>query len=282
LPNHSLEWLHDLGGSESAPLLHIAHGNGFPPATYAPLAALLTDAYHVVALAARPLWPGSSPQDIETWHTLTGDLIEGLTALEAGRVIGVGHSMGGVTMLLAAVRRPDLFRAVVLLDPVLLPPRWLAVVRWIRRFRLPWHPPLVKVALRRRRVWPCREAAYEYLKGKPLFASWQDAALRAYVASGTRPTADGQVELVYPPQWEAHIFDSVPTDVWRSVPRLSPRLPVLLVRGERSTTFQPQALDRAAQLLPHARVAVIPEASHTFPLERPAEVAALIRMFLEG
>lgn len=276
--NH--QHLYDLGGDPDAPLLYIAHANGFPPATYAPLAATLGEAYHVVGLAARPLWPGYSPAEFETWHVLADDLIAQLEAMETDSIIGVGHSLGGVTTLLAAARRPDLFRAAVLLDPVLLPPHWLAFVRWMRRLRLPWRPPLVRGALQRRRVWPSREAAHEYFKGKPLFAAWQDAALRAYVECGTRPTADGQVELVYPPEWEARLFALVPADVWRFVPRLDPGLPALFVRGERSTTFRPEVQARVARLLPNARVAVVPEAGHMFPMERPAETAALIRTFL--
>jgi pimeloyl-ACP methyl ester carboxylesterase len=258
----------------------MAHANGFPPATYLPLATMLAETYHVVGLGARPLWPGSSPREIKTWHVLVDDLLEGLEALQGDGVVGVGHSLGGLTTLLAAVRRPDLFRVVVFLDPVLLPPRWLALVRWVRRLLLPWRSPLAKGALRRRRVWPDRDAAYEYFKGKPLFASWHDAALRAYVEFGTRPTADGQVELVYPPEWEAHLFDTVPTDVWRFVPRLSASLPALFLRGECSTVFRPQVQARVARLLPHARCAVVPQAGHMFPLERPAETAARIRAFL--
>jgi len=279
MPRNSCEYLHDLGGDLKSPLLHIAHANGFPPGTYLPLATRLAHAYHVVALAARPLWHNRSPRDVRTWHTLADDLIEGLETLE-DRVIGVGHSLGGVTTLLAAVRRPDLFRAVVLLDAVLLPPRWLALLVWARRLRIPWRPPLVKAALRRRRVWPSREAAIEYLREKSFFASWQDAALRAYVESGTHPTAGGQVELVYPPEWEAHLFATVPTDVWRFVPRLSSDLPTLFVRGERSTTFRPKALVRAVQMLPHARFVILSNAGHMFPLERPAETASYLCAFL--
>lgn len=280
MPRQNLQYLHNFGGVRNASLMHIAHANGFPPATYSPLAMMFISDHHVVGLAARPLWPGHSPQEFKNWHVLAHDLIEGLETLGMAGVVGVGHSMGGITTLLAAVRRPHLFRALVLLDPVLLPPRWLAFVRWMRRLRLPWHPPLVKGALRRRRIWPSREAAYAYFKGKPLFASWLDAALRAYVESGTRPTAEGQVELIYPPEWEARIFDVVPADEWQFVPRLSPSLPVLFVRGEHSTTFRPDVQARVARLLPHARVAVVPHAGHMFPLERPTETAALIQAFL--
>ena len=272
--------LYDFGGVPDAPLLHIAHANGFHPATYAPLAAPLARSYHVLGLAARPLWPGQLPQKDKTWRLFADDFIDGLEELGAGGVIGVGHSMGGVTTLLAAIDRPDLFRAIILLDPVLLPPGWLLLQEGIRRLRLPWQPSLVKRALCRHRTWPDRQSAYEYFHKKPFFASWQEAALRAYVEHGTRPTADGQVTLAYPPEWEAHIFGSVPTDIWQFVSRLNSRLPVLFARGERSETFRPDALARAARLLPHARVATIPHAGHMFPLEHSAETAALILSFL--
>ena len=63
-------------------------------------------------------------------------------------------------------------------------------------------------------------------QGTPLFAGWPDASLRAYVEAGTRERADGQVELAYPPGWEAHIFATPPTGVWRAMPQL--RTPALV------------------------------------------------------
>jgi len=272
--------LHHFGGHTGAPWLHIGHANGFPPAVYAPLAENLVPTYHTIGLGARPLWPDPPPPQSQTWHHLAADLIADLEALGAKGIIGVGHSLGGVTTLLAAVQRPDLFRSLVLLDPVLLPPRWLVFMRWMQRLRLPWQPPLVEGALRRRRSWPNRDAAYAYFAEKPLFAQWHIDALKAYVQHGTRSRPDGQVELIYPPEWEAHIFGSVPTDVWRFLPRLDTALPLLFVRGERSDTFRPEAQTHTARLLPQAKFAIVPGAGHMFPLERPAETAALIRAFV--
>lgn len=271
---------HPFGGDPDAPLLHIAHANGFPPAVYAPLASRFTDAYHVAGLITRPLWSARVPEGYDTWHLLADDLIAALEQTAADRVVGVGHSLGGVTTLLAAVKRPDLFRAIALLDPVLLPPRWLWFVRWMRRLPIPWQPPLVRGALRRRRNWSSREEAYAYFREKPFFAGWPDPALRAYVESGTQPTPDGGVTLAYPPEWEAHIFGSVPADMWRFAPRLSSDLPALFVRGEHSDTFRPAVQARLVRQLPGARVAAVPGTGHMFPLQRPAETAALIRSFL--
>lgn len=267
---------HDFGGK--GPVIHLAHANGFPPATYQPLAETLTDRYRVIGLPSRPLWPGSRPESAPDWHPLADDLIQGLDRLGLQRIVGVGHSMGGVFTLWATVRRADLFRAVVLIDPVILPPARLWVVRIVRWLRLSHRLPLVQTALRRRRIWPSPQTCLGYYRAKPFFATWPEVSLRAYVQAGTRWRADGQVELLYPPQWEAHIFATTPTDVWRAVAQLS--VPVLIIRGERSKTFPPQSQARMERLLSHAHSVVIPDAGHMVPLERPAQTGAAIRSFL--
>lgn len=272
-----LDLLHDFGGD--GPTVHLAHANGFPPGTYRLLAGTLTDRYHVVGLPSRPLWPGSRPESAPDWHPLADDLVQGLDGLGLKGGIGVGHSIGGVLTMWAAIQRPDLFRAVVLIDPVILPPAWLWALQLMRRLGLWQRQPLVQGALRRRRTWPSRRACYEHYKRKPLFTTWPDASLRAYVEAGTRERPDGHVELTYPPEWEAHIFATTPTDVWRTVPQL--QTPVLVIRGEHTNTFRPQSQARMERLVPQARFVVIPGAGHMVPLERPLETGAAIRDWID-
>ena len=275
---------YDFGGT--GPVIHLAHANGFPPGAYRPLAETLTDhpstgsgqRYHVIGLPSRPLWPGSQPESISNWHPLADDLIQGLDDLELRGIIGVGHSMGGVFTLWAAVRRPDLFRAVMLVDPVILSSVRLWMVRLSRLLRFERRLPLVQGALRRRRTWSNHQTCYEQYRSRSFFAAWPDDSLWAYVEAGTRARADGQVELAYPPEWEARIFYTVPTDVWRAVPKL--RAPALIIRGARSETFRHESFARMERLLPQARFVTIPNAGHLAPMERPAETGAAIRDFL--
>jgi pimeloyl-ACP methyl ester carboxylesterase len=211
---------------------------------------------------------------------LADDLIQGLDALGLRGTVGVGHSMGGVYTMLAATRRPDLFRAVVLIDPVILPPNALRLLSLMRRVGLSRRQTLVQGALRRRRTWTSRQACYDRFRTKPLFANWPDQSLWAYVKAGTRPTRDGQVELVYPPEWEAHIFATAPTDVWDYVPQLE--TPALVIRGENTNTFRAESQERMERLLPQARYHVIPDTGHLVPMERPDETAKVVRGFLDG
>jgi pimeloyl-ACP methyl ester carboxylesterase len=271
-----LDLLHDFGGD--GPVIHLAHANGFPPGSYRLLAKALTTSYRVIGLPARPLWPGSRPESAPTWRPLAQDLIEGLEDLGLSGIVGIGHSLGGVLTLWAAIRRPDLFRAVVLIDPVILPPTWLWAMRLLRGLGLAQRQPLVQGALRRRSAWPSRQACFDRYRARSFFAAWSDESLWDYVNFGTRHREDGQVELCYPPAWEARIFATTPTGIWRDVPKL--RLPTLILRGEHSNTFRPAAARRMARHLPQAHFVTLPGAGHLLPMECPAETGAALRRFV--
>src|SRR5690554_7671811 len=53
------------------------------------------------------------------WLALRDELLHTLESFDAP-VIGVGHSMGGVLMAMAAEASPERFRCVVMLDPPLI------------------------------------------------------------------------------------------------------------------------------------------------------------------
>ena len=68
-----------------------------------------------------------------------------------------------------------------------------------------------------------------------------------------------------------------PHNEWRHLRRI--RVPVLVVRGERSDTLFPGAARRMARELPDARVVEIPGTTHFVPMEQPGEVARLTLEF---
>lgn len=268
--------LEELGGK--GPVVHLAHANGFPPGTYRGMVDELAPSFRVVALPFRPLWPGSRPGSITDWHVLAEDLADGLEASGLTGVWGVGHSLGGVCTMLAAIRRPHLFRAVVLIDPVILPPAFLWLWAAMRIFHQERRFFLVKGALRRRRRWPSRQECFAYLREKPLFARWSDRALWHYVEAATRfVEGAGGVELVYPPEWEAKIFATTPFDSWVFCRKLV--TPALFVRGELSDTFRPESHQLVRELLPETSHEVVGAAGHLVPMERPEAVARAIARF---
>jgi len=96
----------DFDGSGQA--LHFLHANGYPPECYRPLLTGLSAHYHVFAMHQRPLWSDSQPGSINDWHPLTDDLLRFLDEQNPGPLIGVGHSVGGIVTLRAALRQPPL------------------------------------------------------------------------------------------------------------------------------------------------------------------------------
>jgi pimeloyl-ACP methyl ester carboxylesterase len=52
----------------------------------------------------------------ENWHYLVEEVIASVQANASTPVIALGHSLGGVLSLLAAIEKPALFKAVIMLD----------------------------------------------------------------------------------------------------------------------------------------------------------------------
>lgn len=266
----------DLGGT--GVLAHLAPANGFPPQVYGPLVEPLQDLLHVIALVPLAMRASFPPPKGLTWHLLAEEMMTHLDSRGLRGLVGLGHSLGAVMTLLAAARRPDMFRVLVLMDPVIFHPRWLLAMRVMRWLGLGDRYPLVQAARRRRRVFPSRQDADARYRKHPFFANWHPDAFAAYIRYGLRERGDGAVELAYSPDWEAAIFGSVPTDIWRWIPRV--RLPTLVLYGARSDTFRPDAARRLQALWPHAEFVALADAGHMFPLEQPETAAAVVRDFL--
>jgi pimeloyl-ACP methyl ester carboxylesterase len=267
---------YDFGGD--GPIFHFAHSNGYPPSSFRRLVAPLLTHYRVVGIYHRPLWPDSDPAAFDSWQIATDDLIRFFDEQGYRNVIGAGHSLGAITTMQAAVQRPDLFRALILIEPVLLLPAVLEMIARRDRPLAAEELPLIRIALKRQRTWPDRQFAFDHFRAKQVFARWPDETLWDYVYYGLHTNGEGMAELTFPPAWEAAIYALPPTDIWQVVPQL--QHPTLAVRGGESETVVPATwqLWQAAQ--PHATFVEIPGTSHLLTMEKPQHVAAEIRKFL--
>jgi pimeloyl-ACP methyl ester carboxylesterase len=270
---------YDFNQNSQKPLLHLAHANGFPPSTYAQALKPLLEKFHAISFYARPFWPDCPPsQTLKNWSVFTDDLLNGLKEVKARKIIAIGHSLGGVATLYAAVGQPEIFSHVILIDPTMLPPAFLHKVTWMKWFGVEARKDLVQGALRRRRDWGSREQAYLSFKDKPLFKKWPDEILRAYVNGMTAPSEKGGVKLIYSPEWEAQIYRTIPTDVWKKAVLL--HQPTLVIRGENSNTFTAESEKAFQKVNPSASFVVVKNAGHLVPQEQPDEIGQIILSFL--
>lgn len=250
-------------------IIHFAHANSFPASVYRKFLATLAEQYQIGYLDAvghDPAYPVT-----DGWPYLVDECIRHIE--QYGRpVIGVGHSLGGVLLLYAAMRRPELFRALVILDSPLFGPLrsrtvWLAKrLGFIQKITPGGNP------LRRRDSWPSVQRVREYFARKPAFARFDPDCLADYAEHGTVPDAQGGRRLKFRPLVEYQVFEGLPHDLPRYRGRLT--VPTLLVVGQQSGVLKPADLAFARR---HFGMQITQQAgSHLFPLEHPVETAQRI------
>ncbi|WP_296570440.1 alpha/beta hydrolase [Phreatobacter sp.] len=267
------------GPERMHPDLVFLHANGFNAATYAPLLAPLGAGQSIVALDMRGHGSSTLPAEparMTNWNAYADDLVavlDRIVPVGAPPPLLAGHSMGAVTALLAAVRRPARVRGLVLLDPVMMHP-WL----WLFA-RTPWGAARLRVsdlalgAAKRRAVFPSREEAVATYRTRKTFASWQPGFLEGYVAGGFVDESEG-VRLACAPAWEAANFAAQTQNPWGALKRV--QVPVKILAGSmRSTVYGGAA--RIARVAPHIPVETLPDSSHFFPMERPDRVRDVLR-----
>ena len=250
------------------PLLHFCHGNSFPSGTYRQLLDGLRahyDVHQTDMVGHDPRYPVD-----DNWSNLVDELIGDLERYERPAIL-VGHSLGGMLSTMAAARRPDLVRCVVMLDsPVVAGWRALAwrFVKWIGKGGR-FSPG--RFSERRRNVWPDRQAAYEHFISKDIFAAWAPGVLDDYLDVGLKPHPDG-VQLRFDRGVETAIYNSLPHHLGDLIKQDFP-VPVGFIGATRSEELRQAGLSSTRKLV--GENFVMTEGSHLYPMERPARAAQL-------
>lgn len=265
---------HDFGGE--GPLLHFAHSNGYTPATFRQMIEPLLPHFRVIAVCHRPLWPGSRPNEVDSWQVVADDMIRFLEEQEVDEIVGVGHSLGAVATMYAALARPQLWRRLILIEPIFLPQAILKAVA--ADAAVMDNFPLVSNTYNRRNHWPDRQAAFNHFRPKNVFRYWSDEALWDYINYSLHEDEGGELVLTYSREWEAHFYKLPPLDVWELIPTISQ--PTLAIRGAESDSLFPEAWRAWQELQPQATFVEIAIAGHMVPMERPLRVAKTILEFL--
>ena len=203
---HFVDW----GGS--GPLAHFSHATGLCAGTYSPLADKLTAQLRVFGMDDRGHGRSRAPTDprkLKNWDIFVDDLECFVESLDAP-VIALGHSRGATVSLLLAIKRPDLIRALVLIDPTILPISWMGWWYLAKLTGLARFVPIIATAARRKYVWPDRTGILEAYRNKAAFRTWRDGFLEAYIQEGTEETGQGTIRLCCHPFWESRCFAACP------------------------------------------------------------------------
>lgn len=263
------------GEAGSGPRLHFLHGNGFCGGVYWPMLKGLLPDYRLFTHDLE----GHGASDAPAAFSGTGAILRRVPQviaqqLPGEKVIGVGHSYGAAVTMAVAAKHPERFSALVLLDPIILPPMaWF----WFRHSDKFGRNFMANAARRRRDRWASAEEAADKLRDRGIYKGWSEEALQSFIAWATRDEG-GERVLCCPKDIEASIFTQ-PVYPWRAIPQL--KMPVLFLRGAQSYEFFPWTEKLIARRNPAIRLEQTP-GGHCFMQEHPDEACRVVRRFLDA
>ncbi|HEU4325424.1 MAG TPA: alpha/beta hydrolase [Roseiflexaceae bacterium] len=250
------------------PLLFV-HANGFHARCWDQVIARLPGR-RCFAPDLRGHGRSDKPAPPYDWRVFGQDIAALARALDLRGAVGVGHSLGGHAVALAAALVPEAFGRLLLIDPVIMSP---AV------YQMP--APTEHFAARRRDRWESPAAMEQRFRERPPFSRWDPAVLRDYCQHGLLPAPDGDgFVLACPPAIEAAIYlTGNRTDIYAEIATVD--IPVTLMRAGQPArslddmTGSPTAPD-LAQRFPRGQDIHLPEHTHFIPMEDPPLVAAAL------
>ncbi|BCZ97336.1 alpha/beta hydrolase [Legionella pneumophila] len=246
-------------------LIHFAHGNGFPSLCYKQLLEQLEtrfDCCFIDKIGHDPDYPVG-----ENWHNLVAEIIASIKRQAEQPVIAVGHSLGGVLSLLAAIEQPQLFKAVIMLDSPLIGAFKSSMVRLAKALGIIDRVTPAFRTKKRREHWQNYEQLISYLKTRDLFKTFTEECLNDYIKYGLEYKEDG-----YYLRFDRHIE----YQIYRTIPHVIPRykgkltVPAALIYGDKSTVVDRMDI---RYMKNHFNVKCFKTTgTHLFPMEHPKAV----------
>jgi lipase len=212
---------------------------------------------------------GRSDKNLESydWRRFGEDTAMVAKELGLRGAVGVGHSLGGHAMALAAAIEPSAFSSLLLVDPVIQMPD-----------RYDGHRKEVEFIARRRRRWKSAEEMFERFCLRPPFSAWQPEILHDYCEFGLLPDGDEFV-LACPPEIEATIYERSnwpDADISEELSLIQTVTTVMrsgkLMTREKFDLSASATDPNLASRMPNARDVYLPECSHFIPMEHPYSV----------
>ncbi len=250
-------------------IIHFAHANGFPGGSYNEMLSHFSNEFRVIAidrLGHNKRFPVNN-----NWSNLAEELISNIEENADSPVIGVGHSLGSILTFMAADKRPDLFKSIIMLDPPFF---------WGYAGRLFYLLKITGLADRftpagksrgRKSTWRDMEDVKSYFQSRELFRAFDPRSLEYYIKHGVKE-CEGGFSLHYEVQKEVKIFQTMPDNISSYKKRLT--IPGSIIYGENSHAVHKWSLYKFAER--HRFQLKTSPGGHLFPLEKPDEAAERI------
>jgi pimeloyl-ACP methyl ester carboxylesterase len=222
--------------------LIFAHANGYSAGCYRYYHEHLKSQYRILALDFSGHGKSESTLHFKNWFFFRDQILAlAEKELPSGeKAIGIGHSLGGASILLSCQKSPQLWEKAIAMDPVILGWKITTLAKIFKN-------PMAEVAHKRRRNFHSIELVRRAFSKFPAFSNWDPEIWEDYLNSCLRSTGNGkEVELCCDPRVEGKIFSlssyrvlkkysSIKSEVHIAIPEkyevCSPSLAKMLAKG---------------------------------------------------
>ncbi|CDO75137.1 hypothetical protein BN946_scf184772.g4 [Trametes cinnabarina] len=227
-----------------------------------------------------------SPLTVEEWAEGVKRFVAS-GVLNGHKLFGVGHSLGGTTLLLSVMPGPDglpgvKYDGIVLVEPSLITREAFDANLEEREGAL---RDMSEAISRRRDTWNSREEAHKYFQKRLPWVMWHPRVLELYVRYGLREVqGQGKVTLCCTKDQERATYlhaepHFVVLDTIRDLP---PSVPLHFVLGGRVDLIPEYIHESVINLRKVASVQKVPDGGHFVVQENPQGLASALGQILLG
>lgn len=259
--------------SGKKPIIHLSPANGFPATTYQQLLNELSDkctVNYMDIVGHDPNFPVE-----KNWKNLTQELIHFIEGNYDEPIYAVGHSLGGGLCYKAAALRPELFKAVILLDTPIFSFHAALLLKLLKFLGLAKHITPATRTLNRKQQWQDKAAAKKHFQHKKPYKFFSEECLNDFIEHGTIEFNKG-VKLRFDPKIEYQIYLHIPDNFYTFKDHI--KTPMYLLYGAEKTVI-PKSILKHMQDNLNIQVEAFP-GGHMFPFEHPELLAQKIEQII--
>jgi lipase len=264
---------------DSGPRILFIHATGFHSRLWDQVVANLPG-YDCWAFDMRGHGLSAKPEPPYVWREFGNDVAALMRKIDLTVDLGIGHSMGGHSVALAAAQEPTRFRSLILIDPIIIAPEHYG------QPELTDHP-----VLKRRNKWKSWQYMFERFQGRKPFDTWKPEVLKDYCQYGLLPDTDGGDRddggyiLACPPPIEGSIYNqanALSANIYADIEKIE--VPVLIMHPKTSPSRKTEDLIPIDlyQRLKEGRDLLMPDQTHFIPMEVPDVVATQIQTMVQS
>ena len=268
--HHYLEW-----GDPEKPNILMFHAVGMCAAIWNNAARDLAEDYHVCSFDLRRHGDTEHPDGEYTFMQIGHDTASVIKALKLEGAICIGHSAGGMSMLIADSLSPGIVGKGVLVDTRVGDSPMALLSPEEQKLRM-------QRTLQKRTVWESRDIMYEAYRDRRVFKPWTDEVFSDYIDGGTRSLGDVRVELKCNPMVEENFYENRRhLDTSKVLRGLGGEYMLLVGAYKGAQTAQDAAVRHLAKESNGFTVHELGAGSHFVPMEHPDLVLKAIRNFID-